>query len=225
MLFKSFLFTLTVAALAIVGSTSPIKKRSFGGYNDLSCKPTAKHPHPLILLHGLLESSAVWVYMGPQFASKGYCVFSLDYGRLLNIPVGGLNDINESAQELSDFVDKVLAATGASKVDILGHSEGSLPPRVYFKHLNGIQKTGSIAAIGSSQYGTNLHNVVPLLQQLNLFGPVHGALSPLCKACLQLTANSPFLDELNKGRDTYPEIKYLMLVSKYVFVCSPSSYH
>ena len=31
-----------------------------------------------------------------------------------------------SATELSEFVDRVLAATGTAKVDMLGHSEGGL---------------------------------------------------------------------------------------------------
>jgi len=224
MFFKSLLSILTVAALAIVGSTSPIAKRSTGGYNDFTCKPTSQHPHPLILLHGMLGNSGEWAYMGPRFALKDYCAFSLDYGHLPNIPIlGGLNDLKVSAQELSDFVDKVLTATGAPKVDILGHSEGSTLPRVYFKYLNGTQKTGSFAAIGSNQYGTTLSNIVPLLQQLNLFGPVQGALDPICKACFQLIINAPFLNELNEGGDTYPEIKYLMLVSEYVFVCLSSA--
>lgn len=38
----------------------------------------------------------------------------------------GVNDIRESGKELSVFVDKVLAATGASSVDILGHDSGVL---------------------------------------------------------------------------------------------------
>ncbi|GJJ77815.1 triacylglycerol lipase [Entomortierella parvispora] len=216
MLLKSRLSSLTVAALVIVGSSSPIAKRSTGGYNDFSCKATSEHPNPLIMLHGMLGNSGEWAYMGPRFALKGYCAFSLDYGHLPNIPIlGGLDDLKVSAQELSDFVDKVMAATGASKVDILGHSEGSTLPRVYFKYLNGTQKTGSFAAIGSNQYGTTLANIVSSLQQVNLFGPVQGALDPICKACFQLIINAPFLNDLNAGGDTYPEIKYLMLVSEY----------
>jgi len=38
----------------------------------------------------------------------------------------GVNDIRESGKELSVFVDKVLAATGAASVDILGHGSGAL---------------------------------------------------------------------------------------------------
>lgn len=47
-----------------------------------------------------------------------------------------------SAQELSNFVDQVLNATGASKVNIFGHSEGSIVPRYYLKFLDGATKVG-----------------------------------------------------------------------------------
>ncbi|KAG0053676.1 hypothetical protein BGZ83_000671 [Gryganskiella cystojenkinii] len=216
MLFKSVVSSLAVAALAVVGSASPIAKRSLGGYNDFSCKPSSVHPNPLILLHGMLGNSGEWAYMGPRFALKGYCVFALDYGHLPNIPIlGGIDDLMNSAQQLSDYIGKILAASGATKVDILGHSEGSTLPRVYLKYFNGTQTVGSFAAIGSNQYGTTLANIVTSLEQVNLFGPVQGALNPICKACFQLIINAPFVTALNDGGDTYPNIKYLMLVSKY----------
>ncbi|KAF9342294.1 hypothetical protein BGX34_008416, partial [Mortierella sp. NVP85] len=137
------------AFVALV-STIPAysSKRSFlhggsgGGYNDFNCKPSAEHPNPVIMLHGLGANANVWSYMGLRFALKGYCAFSMTYGRLPDIPLlGGLNDLIESAYEVSDFVDQVLASTGASKVDLLGHSEGSTLTRVYLKYNNGVTKT------------------------------------------------------------------------------------
>ncbi|KAG0281846.1 hypothetical protein BGZ95_008988 [Linnemannia exigua] len=223
MLFKKTFYAVTLAIVALVTTvtSSPVpssleKRALFGGYNDFSCKPSSTIPNPVILLHGLLGNSGEWSYMGPRFALKGYCAYSLDYGHIPDLPyLGGLNELKISAQELSNFVDRVLKATGASKVDIVGHSEGSTLPRVYLKYFNGIAKVDHFAAIGSNQYGTSLANIVTALEALNLWGPVKGAISPLCKACFQLTVGAPFLDELAEGGDAYPEVKYLMLVSKY----------
>jgi hypothetical protein len=42
----------------------------------------------------------------------GYCVYSLDYGNR------GTGPIEDPAQQLKDFVDRVLASTGAAKVEV-----------------------------------------------------------------------------------------------------------
>lgn len=222
MLFKKSLsaFALAVLTLAATITSSPVpavpeKRDLIGLYNDMDCKPSPSKPNPVILLHGLLGNSGEFAYMGLRFALKGYCAYTLDYGHMPGIPlVGGLNDMMVSAKELSDFVDKVLAATGASKVDLVGHSEGSTLPRVYLKYFNGTAKVDHFAAIGSNQYGTTLSSIVTFLEKGKLFGAVKGVLNPVCKACFQLTLGASFLNELNEGEDTYPEVKYLMLVSE-----------
>jgi triacylglycerol esterase/lipase EstA (alpha/beta hydrolase family) len=40
--------------------------------------------------------------------------------------LNGIGDIRESAEQLASFVKKVLSITGASQVDLIGYSEGSL---------------------------------------------------------------------------------------------------
>ncbi|KAG0242624.1 Alpha/Beta hydrolase protein [Mortierella sp. GBAus27b] len=219
---------LAFAAIATGISTNPIPSSSLshlvheerglldtiGGYNNFNCKPSAKHPNPLVLVHGMAAGKFVWTYMGPRFASRGYCVFSLDYGRINENPFfGGMTDIMESAQELSDFVDKVLQSTGASKVDLLGHSEGTALSRVYLKYKNGFTKTGSVAAIGSIQYGTTIPNIITRLEDAGVLKMIAGGKGPVCKSCPQLKVNSTLLLGLNKEDEVYPDIKYLMLVS------------
>lgn len=57
---------------------------------------------------------------------RGYCVFSLDYGQLPGVPLfNALGPIDKSAEQLQVFVDKVLAATGAAKADLVGHSQAA----------------------------------------------------------------------------------------------------
>src|SRR3954451_18347101 len=111
------------------------------GANDFSCKPTAAHPDPVVLVHGLsANAEANWYWMAPKIAAQGYCVYALTYGREPSNPPpfnynGGLKPMEDSALELSAFVDRVLAATGAQKVDIVGHSEGSLMPDYYLRFV------------------------------------------------------------------------------------------
>ena len=72
-----------------------------------------------------------WSYISPILAAHGYCVFALTYGLDPRLPIqviGGTIPIEQSAPELGAFVDQVLAATGAAKVDLVGHSEGTFMP-------------------------------------------------------------------------------------------------
>src|SRR5690349_16393997 len=57
------------AELTSPGSAPP-------GANDWSCKPSAAHPDPVILVHGFLANMTVnWQTMAPLLANNGYCVF------------------------------------------------------------------------------------------------------------------------------------------------------
>ena len=91
------------------------------GTNDWSCKPTAEHPRPVVLVHGTLGNrSTNWRTYGPLLKNNGYCVFALTYGTVPGSPypvkaLGGFGDMRLSAEQLSAFVDQVLAATGASQ--------------------------------------------------------------------------------------------------------------
>ncbi|KAF9957416.1 hypothetical protein BGZ72_001841 [Mortierella alpina] len=211
---------MVVATLATTASAGPLK---FGGYNDFNCKPSPDHPNPIIMLHGTVGNAAgSFFYFGPRFALKGYCAFAYDYGKIEGIPVAaGIDDLMVSGQQVSDLVDKVLASTGASKVDFLGHSGGSNLMRVYVKYFNGVSKTGALTAIGSNQYGTEFAHLVTLLKKANLWDPATTVLEKVCKACLQLTTDCEFNQKLNEGGDTYPELRYLMLASKYDELITP----
>src|SRR2546423_1521567 len=79
------------------------------------CRPTPAHPEPVVLVHGTFGDSTNWAVDAPQLRAAGYCTFAIDYG------LRGTGEIARSAQQLKAVVDQVLAATGASKVDIIGH--------------------------------------------------------------------------------------------------------
>ncbi|MYZ13714.1 alpha/beta fold hydrolase, partial [Streptomyces sp. SID337] len=89
------------------------------GANDWSCKPDAAHPQPVVLVNGTFKLMAEnWATLSPKLKRAGYCVFAFNYGKMATAPVP------RSAAELKDFVEAVRAATGAAKVDLVGHSQG-----------------------------------------------------------------------------------------------------
>ncbi|KAG0354416.1 hypothetical protein BGX24_006917 [Mortierella sp. AD032] len=160
--------------------------------------------------------------MGPRLQEAGYCVYSFTYGSLPNIPyLAGLDKIENSATQLSAFVDKVLAATKVPKVDIVGHSQGTLMPRYYLKFLGGAAKVSKIAGFGSIAYGTTLLNIVPFLTSLGLYDVIKKVIDPVCLSCFQFLENSAFLQNLNAGGDTVPGVQYQFIASKFDQVVTP----
>ncbi|KAF9540380.1 hypothetical protein EC957_004373 [Mortierella hygrophila] len=199
-----------------------LMKRAFNGANDWNCKPKAGQ-RPVILVHGLIGNGwDNWLYMSPRLAAKGFCVFSLTYGRYQNIPLlAGLDKMENSAAQLSAFVDKVLSATNATKVDLVGHSQGSLMPRYYLKFLGGQAKVAKFAAFGAIAYGTKLNGLYPFLSSLGLYDPIKKLIDPICLSCFQLLEGSDFLTKLNAGGDTVPGVEYKFIVSKFDEIVTP----
>ncbi|KAF9947672.1 hypothetical protein BGZ72_010369 [Mortierella alpina] len=215
----------TDVVAAEVENSPVLKKSSTAGWNDWNCVPTGNHPNPIVLVHGLLADGIDnWIVFAPRFVLKGYCVYSFTYGQKFGQSlIAGLDKMENSAQQLSDFIDKVLASTGASKVNILGHSEGSLLPRYYFKYLGGASKVDKFASIGPIVYGTQLFGLIPIMNMLGLYDAVNSIVSPLCESCFELLVNSAFLQDLNAGGDTVPGIKYLFIATKFDEMVTPPS--
>src|SRR3546814_330817 len=130
------------------------------GSNDFSCKPTAEHPNPVVLVHGTGGNRQTnWATYAPLLANEGYCVFALTYGNFPEQPwplsaIGGMQEIPSSAAQLSNFVDQVLDATGATSVDLVGHSQGTIINGYYAKFLGGADKVDNIVSVASLWKGT-----------------------------------------------------------------------
>lgn len=195
------------------------------GSNDWGCRPSAAHPNPVVLVHGLLANQVDnWSYMAPRLAERGYCVFSLTYGRAPLAPppltqVGGLAPMEDSAAELAAFVDRVRGATGAAKVDIVGHSEGSLMPNYYVRFLGGADKVERYIGLTPLWDGTTVAGLDFLNrtgQQLGL-GPAVGlVLDPLCVSCRQFLRGSDFLEQMNAdGGPRADGVDYTMILTRY----------
>jgi triacylglycerol lipase len=190
------------------------------GVNNWACAPSERHPEPVVLVHGLGANGQLnFATLAPTLAKQGYCVFYLTYGTGAYGPtVGGLGPMQDSAAQVGAFVDKVLAATDADKVDIVGHSEGTTVPAYYLKFLGGAAKVEHFAGFGANYAGTTLDGLGTLAKRLNL-GPVLNAAG--CPACTQYLRGSAFLTKLNDGGVSVPGPTYTNIVSRYDEVVTP----
>jgi triacylglycerol lipase len=128
-----------------------------------------------------------------RLRADGYQTF------LFRLPGGGLGDIRETSAAFQPFVDEVLAETGASKVDIIGHSQGGIIGRYYIKFLGGAGKVDSHIGLGAPHQGSQLANLVMLYGILNCLN------FPFCQ---QVVTGSQFLRDLNGDDDTFGDVSY-----------------
>lgn len=190
------------------------------GWNNYSCKPSTAHPRPVVLVHGTFANSVDnWLGLAPYLVNRGYCVFSLDYGQLPGVPFfNGLGPIDKSAEQLSAYVDRVLAATGTSKADIVGHSQGGMMPRYYLKFLGGAPKVNALVGLAPDNHGTNLLGLTNLLPH---FPGAEDLLTEKTPGLADQIAGSAFLTKLNAGGDTVPGVKYTVIATRYDQVVTP----
>ncbi|MFJ8053427.1 esterase/lipase family protein [Streptomyces luteogriseus] len=211
---------LTAAAVTVPATTAQAAGAPSSGWNDYSCKPSAAHPRPVVLVHGTLGNSVDnWLGLAPYLKVRGYCVFSLDYGELEGVPFfHGLGPAEKSAGQLKGFVDTVLAATGAAETDLVGHSQGGMMPRYYLKFLGGAAKVNALVGIAPSNHGTDLNGFTKLLPY---FPGAADLLSKNTPALADQVTGSAFLTKLNTGGDTVPGVKYTVIATKYDEVVTP----
>jgi triacylglycerol lipase len=220
-----FVLATTLAALSLavpangeVGTDPPPP-----GANDFGCKPSQAHPRPVILLHGLSSTkSEHWGYMSPRIAAAGYCVFAITYGldpitRSWPYRPGGTIRIQKSAKELRAFVARVRRATGARRVDLVGHSEGTIMPRWYLERLGGARYVKRFVALTPLWRGTEIGGAALLRDALAPWGlsqPLVDAFADnLCAACTQALRGSDFLRNLNRDGERIPGIRHTNIVT------------
>lgn len=213
-----------VAALLTVMAV-PAAAAPTGGINDASCRPSAEHPDPVVLLHGLGATSYedLNVLQG-WLAARGYCTFASTYGAYEGFPlVGGLRDVDESAQEIAAYVAKVRGWTGAAKVDLVGHSEGGFQS-LYVPKTQDVQ-VGKVVAIAPPTHGTTFAGVYNLAY---LFGraerdAVDKALKTVgCPACSQIGSGGTAVATLNDGPIARPDVDFTVITSRYDELVTPT---
>jgi triacylglycerol esterase/lipase EstA (alpha/beta hydrolase family) len=154
----------------------------------LTVTPAQAATHnPIIFVHGLSSDSSSWDDWVADFKADGYTASELDAWSY---------DWTQSnvttASQLATEVKRVLAATGASKVDIVAHSMGPLSARYYLKNLGGTSYVDDFVSVAGVNHGTT----------------VASWCSWLYTSCAQMYTGSSFLTSLNSGDETPGSVSY-----------------
>lgn len=200
------------------------------GSNDFRCRPTPRHPRPLVLVHGLgARQTENWSYLSPILHDAGYCVFSLTYGvdpRSTSFPYvpGGVVRMEDSAPELATFVKRVLAKTHASKVDLVGHSEGTVMPRYYLERLGGARRVRHFVALTPLWRGTELGGFAELRDagaQNGLSAALVDLVAGFCGSCPEFVKGSEYLNDLNADGERVPGVVHTNIATRYDELVQP----
>jgi pimeloyl-ACP methyl ester carboxylesterase len=135
---------------------------------------------PVLLIHGYLATRGSLHLLERHLADRGHIVISYPLGFPVN-----LGDIRDSAGLIARKVESIVAQTGVTEIDVVGHSLGGLVGLYYLKRLGGRHRVRRLIMLGTPAQGT----------WSALLGLVT---APLGRASLQLLPGSPFLRELGE---------------------------
>lgn len=106
-------------------------------------------PRPVIVLHGYAMNRANYLPLAFRMAKAGLGpIFGFEYWTLGRIAAG--------ARQLGWFIDEVRAATGATEVDLVGHSMGGVVGRYYVTLGGGDGVVKNLVTLGSPHAGTDV---------------------------------------------------------------------
>lgn len=204
---------------------------SLPGTNDWSCKPTAAHPNPVVLVHGTAAGAQTgWGAYAPLLANAGYCVYALTYGAL-DMPwplsvFGGMRPIEESSAQLAAFVARVRSATGAARVDLIAHSQGNIVAQYFVKRLGGadwVDKFVALAPPWQGTYGDNMNILRAFGAQLGLGAAAVDASigAGICQSCPELLGGGAFIAALNADGVYARDVTYTNIATSHDEIVVP----
>lgn len=110
--------------------------------------------YPLVFLHGFMGGSRLGNFSGvsKHFAAKG-C-------KVLVSEVSSVNGIEFRSRQFADQVFKFLQTSGATKVNVVAHSQGGLDARYAISNLNLAQNVASLSMLSTPNLGTPVADFV-----------------------------------------------------------------
>ncbi|MFB8790935.1 MAG: alpha/beta fold hydrolase [Potamolinea sp.] len=134
---------------------------------------SAKERNPVLLIHGITDTTVVFNRMSAYLNGLGWSVHSFNL-----IPNNGNFTLDKLAKQVSDYVDKTFDPS--QPLDVIGFSMGGLVSRYYIQRLGGIERVQRFVSISAPNNGT-------LVAYLSLR-----------PGCVQMRPDSKFLRDLNK---------------------------
>src|SRR6185295_1521779 len=98
-------------------------------------------------VHGYTSNAGAWDTMKSRFLADGWT-----FNQLFAYTFSSTTSNANVANDIANRVNQIKAATGATKVDIIAHSMGSLSSRYYIKNLGGAANVDDWVSLGGPNH-------------------------------------------------------------------------
>ncbi len=159
---------------------------------------TEKKRNPILLVHGINDTGAVFYKMAPYLKKLGWSVYDLDL-----VPNNGDRPLDYLAEQVADYVEKNLPSK--QPFDLVGFSMGGVVSRYYVQRLGGIDRIQRFVTIASPHRGTLA---------------AYGSQRP---GCIQMRPGSKFLEDLNRDVDMLERVNFTSIWTPLDLIILPAN--
>jgi triacylglycerol esterase/lipase EstA (alpha/beta hydrolase family) len=204
--------------LAGVALSASNPAQSPPGANLAACR-SSRHPDPVVLVDGTFANQEDdYGALAPTLANAGYCVYTFAMGAPPRQFVQTIGPVVQSAQSLAAFIGRVRASTGASKVDLIGHSQGGLVAEYYAKLLGGASNLRDLIGLSPTTHGTTLNGLTAFA---SVFPGADQFLGSVCQACVDQEAGSSVVSAVDNGAIAQSGVNYTIIETRNENVVTP----
>lgn len=154
--------------------------------------------NPVLLLHGITDTRAVFDPLAAVLNRQGYMTHSLDL-----VPCNGSAPLDCLAEQVANYVTTHFAPD--QPFDLVGFSMGGIVGRYFLQRLGGLQRVQRFITLASPHFGTWV---------------AYGSQRP---ACLQMRPDSPFLQELNRDLHQLAHLNVTSIWTPYDLMIVPAN--
>lgn len=160
---------------------------------------TQRDRNPVLLVHGINDTIAVFSKMTPYLSQLGWSVHSLNM-----IPNNGQCRLDLLAKQVADYVDQTFDPS--QPIDVIGFSMGGIVSRYYIQRLGGVERVQRFVSISAPNNGT-----------------LTGYLS-WRPGCVQMRPDSEFLRDLNRDAvDILGRLNFTVIWTPHDLMIVPSN--
>ncbi len=158
---------------------------------------SASDRNPVLVIHGLSDTIAVFRQMSAYLSGLGWSVYSFDL-----IPNNGDLGLDKLAKQVANYVSKTFDPE--QPIDVVGFSMGGIVSRYYIQRLGGINRVQRFVSIAAPNNGTLA---------------AHLSWRP---GCVQMRPDSAFLRDLNRDAAMLGRLNFTVIWTPYDLMIVPA---